>query len=367
MAYSMDGLAAARLVGLFPDGPLEMVRSRAPVRICDLGGWTDTWFAEYGQVLNLAVSPQVHVVVAAAPHQGRDRGRVLIQAQNYGDVYFYLPGSSFQKHPLLEACVDFAEVPPELDLSISLYSVMPAGASTGTSAAVAVALLGALYELHNRRLSPAEIAHAAWQVETERLKQQSGIQDQLCAAIGGINHIQMARYPLANTMPVLLNAVGRDELEQRMALVYLGSNHFSSSIHEMVIQALENAGPGCQPLQDLRGIVPVGIAALQQGDLDAFGQAMVANHEAQRRLHPALISAEADQVAGIAKEHGAAGWKVNGAGGLGGSITVLSSAEDDARRDMLAAIRRQLPSVQVIPVKLNMHGLQVRRGSHTGE
>ena len=30
------------------------VNSVAPIRICDLGGWTDTWFAEHGRVLNIA-------------------------------------------------------------------------------------------------------------------------------------------------------------------------------------------------------------------------------------------------------------------------------------------------------------------------
>jgi D-glycero-alpha-D-manno-heptose-7-phosphate kinase len=360
MAQDVDSIQIARLAGLFPDAQPDIFYSRAPVRICDLGGWTDTWFAEYGQVLNLAVAPRVHVQLAAAPSQGR--GRVLIQAQNYGDVYFFEPGGGFQKHPLLEACVEFARVPYELDLSISLYSTMPAGASTGTSAAVAVALLGALFALQGRQISPAEIAHAAWRVETERLKQQSGIQDQYGAAFGGINLIQMDHYPHASRTQVFLPPVRRAELEQRLVLVYLGSNHFSSAIHEMVIRGLENAGPHCQPLQDLRESVPRGIAALQQGDIDAFGQALVANHEAQRRLHPALISAEADLVAGIAREFEAAGWKVNGAGGNGGSMTILGSAERAARQAMSDAITQRLPSAQVIPVVLDLDGLQVQPG-----
>lgn len=355
----MESLTAARSAGLFTAGPPEMILSRAPVRICDLGGWTDTWFAEYGQVLNLAVSPYVHVELAAAPASGN--GRMLIQALNYGEVYFYTPGKGYLKHPLLEACIDSARVTPDYDVSISLYSEMPAGASTGTSAAVAVALLGALYALQERPISPEEIALAAWQVETERLQQQSGIQDQLCAAYGGINDIQMAQYPHAKVIQILLEPPVQEKLQHRLALVYLGSNHFSSAIHELVIQHLEDAGPEFQALQDLREVVPLGIAALQRGDLTAFGQAMIANHEAQRRLHPALISGEADQVAGIAQAFGAAGWKVNGAGGRGGSITVLGGAESQTRQNMLAAITQQLPEVQVIPVALSREGLQVWR------
>ena len=31
--------------------------SLAPIRIFDLGGWSNTWFAKHGAVLNIAVSP----------------------------------------------------------------------------------------------------------------------------------------------------------------------------------------------------------------------------------------------------------------------------------------------------------------------
>ncbi len=54
---------------------------------------------------------------------------------------------------------------------------------------------------------------------------------------------------------------------------------------------------------------------------------MIENTEAQARLHPALISPEAASVIEIAKAHGALGWKVNGAGGDGGSLTILSEPE----------------------------------------
>jgi len=47
--------------------PLAVVNSVAPIRICDNGCWTDTWFAGHGQVFNVAVYPY-----AVEPR--RDRG-----------------------------------------------------------------------------------------------------------------------------------------------------------------------------------------------------------------------------------------------------------------------------------------------------
>jgi D-glycero-alpha-D-manno-heptose-7-phosphate kinase len=51
---------------------------------------------------------------------------------------------------------------------------------------------------------------------------------------------------------------------------------------------------------------------------------MIENTEAQERLHPDLVSREARQIIEIAKHHKALGWKVNGAGGEGGSLTILT-------------------------------------------
>ncbi len=76
-------------------------------------------------------------------------------------------------------------------LEITIHSAMPAGASTGTSAAVCVALIGALDALTPGRMTSHEVAYCAHRIETERLRLQSGIQDQLCAAYGALSFIEM--------------------------------------------------------------------------------------------------------------------------------------------------------------------------------
>jgi len=35
----------------------KRVSAVAPIRICDIGGWTDTWFARRGTIFNIAVYP----------------------------------------------------------------------------------------------------------------------------------------------------------------------------------------------------------------------------------------------------------------------------------------------------------------------
>ena len=338
--------------------PQVTINSVAPIRICDNGGWTDTWFAGHGQIFNIAVYPCAEVQVAAYPRHARDE-RIVIIAENYGERYTVNQGLGWGRHPLLEACIQSMQVPEHLALEVRLYSDVPPGASTGTSAAVSVALIGALERLTPGRMTPYEVAQAALRVETEMLGLQSGIQDQICAAYGGLNYIEMLAYPHASVSQIQVsNEIGW-ELERRLALIYLGRAHHSSEVHELVIRGLENAGPDCRQLEDLRLTARRSRDALYAGDFPALGQAMIANVEAQKRLHPGLVSRDAQTVMDIARENGALGWKVNGAGGEGGSLAILCGPDSGQKRLMLQEIEQESPLFKNIPIRLSPYGLRV--------
>ncbi|MBN2548010.1 MAG: hypothetical protein JXB15_02540 [Anaerolineales bacterium] len=342
---------------------MKIFNSSAPIRICDLGGWTDTWFARHGRIFNIGVYPYVEVQLAVYPASEREQ-RVVIHAENYGERYTLPEGGrsasgGWVRHPLLEAAIEYMHVPDHLAFEATIYSDAPTGMSTGTSAAVSVALIGALDCLRPGRMTPHEIALAAHRVETELLGQQSGIQDQLCSAYGGINYLEMFAYPHASLSQIQIPNALWWELERRLALIYLGNSHSSSQVHEMVIRGLEDAGPDCPQLEDLRQTAPRARDALYAGDFAALGQAMMDNTDAQRRLHPALVSREADRVIEIAREHGAAGWKVNGAGGEGGSLTLLCGAHSEIKRAMLREIEQDNPLFKNIPIYLSRYGLRV--------
>ena len=272
--------------------PLFIINSVAPIRICDNGGWTDTWFAGHGKIFNIGVYPYAEVQIMVYP-DGEKENRIIINAENYGERYAVVPEKHWDKHPLLEASIEYMCVPENLSFEVTIYSEAPGGASTGTSAAVTVALIGALDSLSPGRLTPHEIALAAQKVETEMLGQQCGIQDQICSAYGGINYIEMQQYPYASVSQIQVPNATWWELERRLALVYLGKSHRSSDVHEMVIRGLENAGPDCQQLADLRLTAPLARDALYANDFFALGKSMILNTEAQEKLHPDLINPEA--------------------------------------------------------------------------
>lgn len=336
----------------------------APIRICDCGGWTDTWFARHGAVCHIAVEPVVRVEIIARPGAG-GASPVMLHAENLGNRYAFVPGTRpFVKHPLLEAAIESVGIPTGQCVEIRVASPVPPGASTGTSASVCVALLGALNRLWERPLDPLALARAAHAVEVDRLGQQSGVQDQLAAASGGVNFIEIDSYPHATVHPLLLSEAIGQALDARLMLIYLGRTHRSSAVHDRVIYQLTDAGPEHPALDDLRGAAHAARDALVVGNLDAFGAAMIANTEAQRRLHPSLVGARAQRAIDIASAFGAVGWKVNGAGGEGGSVTVLCGpdwrvAGGASRVALGAALTSDEYGYTIIPIATARRGLSV--------
>ncbi len=341
-----------------PPRPLAVINSAAPIRICDNGGWTDTWFARYGKVFNIAVYPIVEVQLEVF-RRAEVSERCVIHAENYGERYAVDPfNGDWDRHPLLEAAIRRMGLPEDLAFQVTIHSEAPAGASTGTSAAVSVALVGALDCLTPGRMSAQEVAATAHEIETGMLGLQSGIQDQLASAFGGVNFIEMSQYPQATVTPVRVGDETWWELERRLALIYLGHGHHSSRVHENVIDQLRGEGPDCKRLEDLRRTAELSRDALYAGDFEALGQAMIQNTEAQERLDPALVGAEARRVIEVARAHGAAGWKVNGAGGEGGSVTILCGPLSSVKRTLLREVETSDPLFRHIPLYLSRHGLR---------
>jgi len=338
----------------------RLIHSRAPIRICDNGGWTDTWFARHGAILHIAVHPSVEVQLKVAPNPDAAAPRIAVHAENYGERFTIAePAAPYTRQPLLEATIHYMKVPADAAIELTIHSDVPAGCSTGTSAAVTVALIGALDRLTPGTLAPHQIAEAAHRIETELLGQQSGIQDQIAAAHGGINYIEMTEYPRATVTPLRLPDATLWELEGRLALIFVGLAHSSSEVHEMVIRELEGAGPDSPKLAPLRSTAAQSRNALLAADFDALGRAMIANTYAQADLHPALIGADHQRIIEIARAHGAIGWKVNGAGGAGGSVTLLSGPDRTQRREMLRAIAGTSAAYRNIPIALSATGLRV--------
>jgi len=333
-----------------------IINAVAPTRICDVGGWTDTHFARFGAVLNVAVYPYAEIQLSLLG-SAESEDRVVVSAENFGDSYAVNPDRvTFERHPLLEAAIKTMDIPQDVALNINIFSHSPPGASTGTSAAVSVALIGALSALANRYLTAHETAALAHALETKELALECGIQDQLASAYGGINYIQMHEYPLASVSNLHIPDTVWWELEQRLALTYIGQPHSSSEIHKMVIADLGAAPHEDDRLQRLRELAEAAKNAILAGDLQTLGSIFNQNTAVQRQLHSELVCPKFEDIISIAEDFDVLGCKVNGAGGDGGSIAILTNGDMARKREMQKVLEEKgYPS---LPIYLARRGLR---------
>ena len=338
----------------------RVIRSTAPLRINDIGGWTDTWFSGEGKVLNLAISPPVEVEIKAFPNKRKRIKRVLVKALDYGESFWLNPEEpDYDIHPYLQGAINSLRIPKKYELEVNVSASVPAASSIGTSASVCVALIGAVAALSSQTRSIDEIVSLAHRVETEKLGLQSGIQDQIAAAYGGVCFIYMPSYPEYEVTRLFLPLALRSELNQRLSLIFLGKAHRSSNIHENVISTLEKGGPQFKEILKMRDLVERAKDYLKKGDLANYGKMMVLNNECQRALHSELVSIEAESVIEIARKYNASGWKVNGAGGKGGSLTILGSRRIHDRESMVHEIDKLGGGIKSLCFSLSPSGLTV--------
>jgi len=334
------------LAGPNVTGVTNWVRAGAPVRVLDAGGWTDTWFAGHGTVCNLAVEPGIDVLVQKRGKAGSfDERTIELHLPSYGDRYRFgldeaLPG----RHRLLESTLR-RWTPLNCALEITVTSSVPSGSGMGTSASVVVALVLALQSLFGEKPNPTTLASAAHDIETIDLGGQSGVQDQIAAANGGANLIKIDPYPQTEVRSLEIAPSTWEALPRRMVTVYLGTSHHSSAVHEAVISRL--AGSDVEMLlEPLRSAAVRAASALEARNIEDYGAAMISNTEAQAALQLGLVSNRALQVIEVAQRCGAVGWKVNGAGGEGGTVTIIGP-EDAAQ--VIDAVRT-LDRLTLLPV-----------------
>lgn len=321
-----------------------IIQSRAPNRILDFGGWSDTHFAQSGNVLNMAVNLYANVTIKTSPRPG-----VMIRIQDFGEELYFKDIAKIEynsHHDLLKAALKTMNIEGGYEVAIS--ADVPPGCGTGSSAAISVALLNALSVLSGRFLSPHEIAHFAHRLETDELGFECGIQDQYAAAFGGINFIEMPEYPMAHVSPITLPRDLIAALESQLLVVYEGKGHLSSEVHRKVIENLGNPeSTTAQSLNSLKETAKVAQRAMRTSDCNLLAEVMNLNNNLQKSLHPGITTERLEKIEAIGRSNGAQGAMINGAGG-GGSICLLCAP--GRRVDVAIALKKE--GFKILPMTI---------------
>ena len=193
-------------------------------------------------------------------------------------------------------------------------SDLPAGSGLGSSSAFTVGMLHALRALRGESIVPVQLASNAITVEQEVLKETVGVQDQIACTYGGLNQITIARdgdYSVRGIPPHNPNV---RQLASRLMMFFTGRQRHASEIAKAQI---DNTGRNEKALHEIMGMVPQAIEILEKGDLDDFGHLLNEAWILKRGLSDKITTPVIDDIYHRARNAGALGGKVLGAGGGG--------------------------------------------------
>jgi D-glycero-alpha-D-manno-heptose-7-phosphate kinase len=319
-----------------------MIITQTPLRIGLLGGGTDLpdYYREHGgRVLNCAIDKYVYVIV-----KERFDDEIYV---NYSKKEIVSRVDDLE-HELVREAMIMTGVGSGVEIT-TLADIPSAGSGLGSSSAVTVGLLHALFAYTGRQVTAEELAERACTIEIDRCGKPIGKQDQYIAAFGGIRDIQFGPGDEVVPAELGLSAVERRDLQRNILLFYTGVTRSADSILAEQTANIKATRPQLDLLRDLAGTA---VERLRGGDVDSLGLAMREGWEAKRQLASGVSNRQIDGAVTRALEAGASGAKLTGAGG-GGFLLVICPIERQR------AVRQSLADMRELPVKLDRLGSRV--------
>jgi D-glycero-alpha-D-manno-heptose-7-phosphate kinase len=293
-----------------------MLIARSPVRLSFFGGGTDIpayYNRNGGVVLSTTLDKYVYVILNVSERNG-----LQIASSDYQTFYRHQPGEpllwdgdlSLPRAVLQHFGVDHG-------ISMFLASEVPPGTGLGSSSSVTVALVKAVSVACGQKLSKAEVALLACHIEIEKLGKPIGVQDQYAAAFGGFNWMTFDQAGVT-VKPLELASTTIERLESNLLLMFLGSTHDSAKILQHQTRASDKSDPALMDsLQAVRDLALQARQYLEVGAVDRFGALLDEAWRYKKQFAPGVTNARIDQCYEIARNNGALGGKVAGAGGGG--------------------------------------------------
>jgi D-glycero-alpha-D-manno-heptose-7-phosphate kinase len=319
-----------------------MIITQTPLRIGLLGGGTDLpgYYREHGgRVLNCAIDKYVYVIVK----QRFDEDIYV----NYSKKEIVARAEDLE-HELVREAMLMTGVTSGVEIT-TLADIPSAGSGLGSSSAVTVGLLHALFAYQGRQVPAAELAERACTIEIELCGKPIGKQDQYIAAFGGIRDIRFGPGEEVLAEEVGLSAPDRRALQQQLMLFYTG---ITRSANTILAEQSANIAATRLRLHLLRDLAGFAVDRLRSGDVDAIGPALREGWEAKRKLASGVSNGQIDGAVSRALDAGASGAKLTGAGG-GGFLLVVCPMERQR------AVRASLADMRELPVRLDRLGSRV--------
>lgn len=298
-----------------------IIRSKAPLRISFGGGGTDV--APYpeekgGVVLSTTIDKYAYCTLVT---QSDDS--VNVRSLDYDIVTRYHANDELHydgKLDLVKATIKAMKI--KNGLNLFLHSDAPPGSGLGTSSAMTVAIVGAFKHWLKLPLTDYDVAELAYHIEREELGIKGGRQDQYAASFGGFNFIEfLGKTTVVNSLRIKGETL--NELEYRLMLCYTGMTRLSAGIiEEQVTGYVQKREDVVRALDETKKQAVAMKNALLLGQIDEFGSLLHQAWCSKKKLSTKITDPHIDELYEVARQSGAIGGKLLGAGG-GGYLLLL--------------------------------------------
>ena len=268
-----------------------MIITKTPYRISFFGGGTDhpAWFKENGgRVIATTFDKYCYISARELPPFFDHKYRVVYsKIENINKI-------SEIQHPSVREVLKYYN--SSKGLEIHHDGDLPAKSGLGSSSSFTVGLINAINAMQGLYKSSYELAKDAIHIEQDLIKECVGSQDQISAAYGGFNEIEFYKDGAFSVSPLLINHERKQNLNAHLMLFFTGISRFSSDVAE---------------------------------SQDEFGSLLDKSWAIKKTLSTMVSSSSIDEMYKAAKNAGAIGGKILGAGGGGFALFFVKPQDQD--------------------------------------
>jgi D-glycero-alpha-D-manno-heptose-7-phosphate kinase len=310
-----------------------MIITRSPLRITLGGGGTDLpsyYRCHTGFLIAAALDKYVYVNL----HEPFVNEIILKYSkmehvEDIGEV----------KHPIVREALKLVGIRTRLEMA-SMADI-PSGTGLGSSGSFTTALLRALHLLVKDSISPRELAEEACHIEIDLLGEPIGKQDQYIAAFGGLTCFTFNTDGHVDVAPLQMPREALHTLEDNLILFFTGiSRNASDILQDQDTRSRQNDQDMVNNLHFLKQLGYQSKDALERGDLRGFAELMHVHWEHKKARSNGMTSPCIDQYYALARDNGALGGKLIGAGG-GGFLMFYTEDKTRLRHVMTEAGLRE--------------------------
>ena len=315
-----------------------MLIVRSPVRVSFGGGGTDlpAYYEKYGgAILSTSINKYFYTILSR-----RDDNYVQIISSDLRamEQWENIAQMTVKGNKLELPLAVLKSLGYHVGVNLFLASEIPPGTGLGSSATVCVNLLKALTTYLRIPASKYEIAERAFAIARNLLGKPVGKQDEYAAAFGGLNFLRIERDGKTHVEALDIPQDVKRELQQNLMLFFTGTARDSSDIlREQEGCSQDSQSQTVTALHEIRWLAEEMRGALIGGELSRFGHLLDQAWAAKRQVCGKISNSGIDSLYQLAKQRGALGGKITGAGGGGFLLLYCEQTHQQSVRQVLAA------------------------------